>query len=248
MDTSSPSSSSLYILVIAHPDDECMFFLPTLLHFRSVVMVGAQVWVVCLSNGDYEGKGHLREAELKTACRIAGVHRCFCVNVLPDDPRATWPAATISRALDAVLKHETLNDDHHFSSLTLLTFDQGGVSGHSNHVDTYRGVQYWLSHHHKNTTTTTFQNKQVTGWKLATVSNIFVKYIPLLWLPCVLYFHLFPPAGWCLYWTSSIRLVWRAMAAHSSQFVWYRRLSVVFSQYSYSNAWSEIQILKKKNE
>jgi hypothetical protein len=25
-------------------------------------------------------------------------------------------------------------------------------------------------------------------------------------------------------------------------------LSVVFSQYSYSNAWSEIQILKKKNE
>jgi N-acetylglucosaminylphosphatidylinositol deacetylase len=244
MDTSSPSSSSLYILVIAHPDDECMFFLPTLLHFRSV-MGSAQVWVVCLSNGNYEGKGSLREMELKTACRIVGVHKCFCVNVLPDDPRATWPATTISRALDAVLL-ETLQQDDHFSSLTLLTFDQGGVSGHSNHVDTYRGVQYWLSHHHDHTNTTTFQNKLVTGWKLATVSNILVKYIPILWLPCRLYFHLFTPAGWCLYWTSSIRLVWRAMAAHSSQFVWYRRLSVVFSQYSYSNAWSEIQILKEE--
>ncbi len=30
-------------------------------------------------------------------------------------------------------------------------------------------------------------------------------------------------------------LVWRAMAAHYSQFVWYRRLSVVFSRYTYIN-------------
>lgn len=30
-------------------------------------------------------------------------------------------------------------------------------------------------------------------------------------------------------------LVWRAMAAHQSQFVWYRRLSVMFSRYTYIN-------------
>jgi hypothetical protein len=30
-------------------------------------------------------------------------------------------------------------------------------------------------------------------------------------------------------------LVWNAMKAHHSQFVWYRRLFVVFSRYSYAN-------------
>lgn len=36
-------------------------------------------------------------------------------------------------------------------------------------------------------------------------------------------------------------LVWRAMAAHRSQFVWYRRLSVLFSRYTYINDIVEIQ-------
>ena len=31
------------------------------------------------------------------------------------------------------------------------------------------------------------------------------------------------------------KLVWNAMAAHGTQFVWYRRLSVLFSRYTYTN-------------
>ena len=145
MDSALPSSSSLYILVIAHPDDECMFFLPTLRHF--IHQQNAQVWVVCLSNGNYNGTGTLREVELQTACRIVGVQTCLCVNVLPDDPCTTWPATTIAQALNEVLLRNIQQAMHEFSTIHVLTFDQGGVSGHVNHVDTYRGVQYWLSHH-----------------------------------------------------------------------------------------------------
>lgn len=35
--------------------------------------------------------------------------------------------------------------------------------------------------------------------------------------------------------------VWKAMAAHYSQFVWYRRLSVLFSRYTYCNVLKEIR-------
>jgi len=37
-------------------------------------------------------------------------------------------------------------------------------------------------------------------------------------------------------------LVWRAMAAHHSQFVWYRRLSVMFSRYTYINDLEKVPI------
>ena len=37
-------------------------------------------------------------------------------------------------------------------------------------------------------------------------------------------------------------LVWKAMAAHYSPFVWYRRLSVMFSRYTYINDLQKIQI------
>ena len=51
------------------------------------------------------------------------------------------------------------------------------------------------------------------------------------------------------------RLAWRAMAAHRSQFVWYRRLSVLFSRYTYVNDLRKLSIelpllptLSKKEE
>ncbi|EJK70049.1 hypothetical protein THAOC_08630 [Thalassiosira oceanica] len=37
-------------------------------------------------------------------------------------------------------------------------------------------------------------------------------------------------------------LVWRSMAAHASQFVWYRRLFVVFSRYTYINDTSRLEV------
>lgn len=53
--TSSPKSlgaAKAALLVIAHPDDESMFFAPALQHLRRA---GAQLWVLCLSKGAMRG-------------------------------------------------------------------------------------------------------------------------------------------------------------------------------------------------
>jgi N-acetylglucosaminylphosphatidylinositol deacetylase len=42
-------------------------------------------------------------------------------------------------------------------------------------------------------------------------------------------------------------LNWKVMAAHQSQFVWYRRLFVVFSCYTYCNKLKLISRSRKKN-
>ena len=46
------------LLVIAHPDDESMFFVPTILQEKNL-------HVLCLSSGDFHGLGKVREQELR---------------------------------------------------------------------------------------------------------------------------------------------------------------------------------------
>ncbi len=43
------------------------------------------------------------------------------------------------------------------------------------------------------------------------------------------------------FFTFHPKLTWMAMAAHHSQFVWYRRLSVLFSTYTYINSLDEMK-------
>lgn len=210
--------SPLYILVIAHPDDESMFFAPTLLALE-------RVWVISLSNGNYDGLGRIREKELKQACDILGVEQVFCLNAFEDNPHTPWDARDIAYVLEKTLTETTC--PHEEQEIRILTFDNKGVSGHANHVDTYRGVQYWLS--------STLRRRNTKGWTLETISNPLRKYLPPLWL-----------LVWKREESSSEYtchtpwLVWKAMAAHASQFVWYRRLSVIFSHYTYHNHWHEI--------
>lgn len=54
------------LLVIAHPDDECMFFLPTLLALRRSHLA---LYLLCLSTGNAYGKGDVRLHELRHVCR-----------------------------------------------------------------------------------------------------------------------------------------------------------------------------------
>lgn len=58
------------VLVIAHPDDEVMFFLPSLLALKGS---GISCHLLCLTNGDYDGLGKVREKELDRSCRKLGM-------------------------------------------------------------------------------------------------------------------------------------------------------------------------------
>ena len=92
------------LLVIAHPDDECMFFTPTLRRLMSEMVVG--VYVLCLSTGDYDSKGSIRTAEVKKSCTTLGIPD-ENVTVLDhprlrDGPDEVWDRLLIS---DIVAQH-----------------------------------------------------------------------------------------------------------------------------------------------
>jgi LmbE family N-acetylglucosaminyl deacetylase len=91
------------VLVIAHPDDEVMFFTPTLL---SLSRAGHHLSILCLSNGNFEGIGNIRTNELIKSAAMFGI-ATKDVYVL-DDPQLqdgmynTWP----TKAIEAhVLRH-----------------------------------------------------------------------------------------------------------------------------------------------
>jgi N-acetylglucosaminylphosphatidylinositol deacetylase len=109
------------LFVIAHPDDEAMFFVPTI---RALVerqparprqqqqLTGAddisatEVHVLCLSSGNYDGLGATRTRELQAAARVLGVTRAQTIEhaQLQDGPRSPWPAEVVAAHVAAYVK------------------------------------------------------------------------------------------------------------------------------------------------
>ncbi len=61
------------LLVTAHPDDEAMFFAPTILSLANRQEIA--LFHVCLSNGNADGLGETRKAELGYSLDILGISR-----------------------------------------------------------------------------------------------------------------------------------------------------------------------------
>jgi N-acetylglucosaminylphosphatidylinositol deacetylase len=133
--TTTTPAGKRYLLVIAHPDDECMFFGPTMLNLS-----GARntVHVLCLSNGDADGLGQVRERELVESCVRLGVHalhiECFDHKDLQDSMTARWTPEAVADAVKRYLATQEPFD-------ALITFDEGGVSGHPNHASILPGLE-----------------------------------------------------------------------------------------------------------
>jgi N-acetylglucosaminylphosphatidylinositol deacetylase len=241
-------SSAVYVLVIAHPDDESMFFVPTI---RSLVTAGERVWILCLTTGDYDGLGKQREKELNRAGNLLGVSKVMIVND-KDHPKERWPIPSVSSAIQQALENEILSNPE-CERFVLLTFDQHGVSGHVNHIDTFHGVCELVKQNSTISSTAGSNHKTkdiispvaIEAWQLESERNLFFKYVPVLsWL--LFFLALFTTTSPVLgkredsqlrraYRFHEPLMNWRAMAAHESQFVWYRRLFVIFSCYTYVN-------------
>lgn len=67
------------LLVTAHPDDECMFFTPSVRHFKGR---GDRLDLLCLSTGNFDGKGHVRRGELEKSAAVLGINSVTII----DDP------------------------------------------------------------------------------------------------------------------------------------------------------------------
>ena len=248
------------MLVISHPDDEAMFFGPTLESLKKTKMITTKVFCICLSNGNASGLGQTRAKELKkSTLEVFKLDGCVIADSedLQDGMDNVWPLEEIANVV-----HECVQ---HYSPDVILTFDERGVSKHPNHVQTHRGVMRFI-----------------VEAKLGAIPN--AEYteenVPEVWvLETTPFYRTF--MGAMDYWASVITtttrkkkgskntsnerscstnsssslaagasskssssvmfcsrnpsLVLEAMRTHATQWVWYRKLYVAFSRYSLLN-------------
>ncbi|XP_021104640.1 N-acetylglucosaminyl-phosphatidylinositol de-N-acetylase isoform X2 [Heterocephalus glaber] len=263
-------AGSQTLLMIAHPDDEAMFFAPTVL---GLVRLKHQVSLLCFSAGNYYNQGEIRKKELLQSCDVLGIppsrvmiidsripvnplllslsswevrrkrkrgleywyltlNHLFEVRDFPDDPGVQWDTEHVASVL---LQHIKVNGIN-----LVVTFDAGGVSGHSNHVALYAAVRALHSEgkfpkgfpgcaQTCNPSASTSQSTGITGCSVLTLQsvNVLRKYFSILDLP------------WSLLQMQDVLFVLtseevsrakKAMSCHRTQLLWFRRLYIFFSR------------------
>ncbi|KEP66478.1 UNVERIFIED_CONTAM: N-acetylglucosaminylphosphatidylinositol deacetylase [Hammondia hammondi] len=248
-------------LVVAHPDDEVMFFTPTLALLRDF-SEHVQVHLLCLSTGNAGGLGRVRSQEFLNAARLFGVENRNAL-VLDDEAlQDGWELWSPERVADVV---EEFIEKNEIS--TIFTFDERGVSRHPNHISVFRGIRLLYErqraggnagpggserqraegkdarggvtkrgrHSHERGETRTRQ----TDVYLLQSHGIFRKYMGVLDVVLSTVACRKKPNR-----IASVKLTpflsIRGMRSHWSQFVWFRWMFVFFSSYTYTNVFDRI--------
>ncbi|XP_065588082.1 N-acetylglucosaminyl-phosphatidylinositol de-N-acetylase [Cyrtonyx montezumae] len=205
------------LLVTAHPDDEVMFFAPTLL---GLGRASARLAVLCCSAGNYYNQGEIRKKELEQSCCLLGIPASSVTVVdhrsLPDNPSVEWDTQLLA---SFVLKHIEANNIN-----LVVTFDAEGVSGHANHISLYTALRYLHS-----------EQKLPSGCRVLVLEsvNLLRKYISILDVPlsCLL-----PRDALFILTEEETEQARRAMQCHRSQLLWFRRIYMLFSRYMVINS------------
>ncbi|VIO96326.1 Uncharacterized protein BM_BM6741 [Brugia malayi] len=220
------------LLVIAHPDDETMFFTPTLHGLR---LSGSNIYMLCISTGNSNGLGVKRKYELASAFIVHGLSLDNLTILNYDnfqDGFIQWSKEELAKV---ILRHMQMLDVD-----LVITFDEGGVSAHPNHIGCFRALQYLYTNGLIPAGVQIFVLESVSFWR---------KYVILL-DALISSFH-----STFLYISSPLLYItaWRAMWAHRSQLVWFRCLYMLFSRYVLINTLKRIHaqprypVLKKKS-
>ncbi|KAF9923407.1 hypothetical protein FBU30_006541 [Linnemannia zychae] len=245
-----PLRQTSIVLVIAHPDDEVMFFGPTLAEL-SRPEHGNTIRVLCMSNGNHDGLGEVRKKELVASVKSFGIRESHVTILereeLQDGPKNLWDPSLVGDQMNLFAKKHNIE--------TIITFDEKGVSGHINHIALYVGLTYFIQ---------TFKERTPvkTCYVLKSVSLI-RKYISIFDLPFTMlstealmpqFSQLLGLSGSAalaggstnsvrnranirpqelLYVSSPAAVVQarKAMEKHESQMVWFRKIYVLFSRY-----------------
>lgn len=213
------------LLVIAHPDDETMFFGPLILN---LVEADKHIEILCLSQGESNDLGQQRARELASVAHELGpkVHLTIISDTrLPDEMDSSWDEEIISSYIEKRLIMLG-------NRPTIVTFDSHGVSGHMNHRSISKALEKFRS-----------RPKDFFDriYYLESV-NIFRKYISLLdALVAYLLQLLFSshPVG-CQHITVGLNFhqskeLRRLLFLHESQMLWFRQLYSLFARYMFIN-------------
>mmetsp|Transcript_8104 Transcript_8104/g.24076 ORF Transcript_8104/g.24076 Transcript_8104/m.24076 type:complete len:149 (-) Transcript_8104:133-579(-) len=120
-----------------------------------------------------------------------------------------------------------------FNPDMVITFDSYGVSGHSNHRAVHLGIQRLIQRRMCTAESTTHATHW-RAWQLVSTS-VLQKFLGPVSVPMALW-EAARSGGWLEAFTVAAPLdVVHAMACHRSQWVWFRKLFVLFSRYTYVN-------------
>ena len=102
----------------------------------------------------------------------------------------------------------------------IITFDDEGVSGHTNHKATFHGVKELMT-------------KKMIDVEVMTLTTygILRKYIGAIDINFIL------PNEWHAFWFNNCA-AYSNLAAHESQLVWFRKFFIILSRYTYVNSFS----------
>jgi len=209
-----------YLIITAHPDDEIMFFAPTIIGLRKQ---GFKVKILCLSTGNYDKKGEIREVEIKNCVKLLGVTEENVTVLdhpgLQDNPKQFWYPTAVSKVIS-----EHINPD----ISAIITFDRMGISGHVNHRSVYEGIRYYINQNGNKAMPAVFTLKTVSV--LRKYSSIFDT---IFSLNAFLMPHAYSVGDRALFVSGldEIYLAQKAMRQHKSQMVWFRWLYILFSRY-----------------
>ncbi|KAF2670324.1 putative N-acetylglucosaminyl phosphatidylinositol de-N-acetylase [Microthyrium microscopicum] len=244
------------LLVTAHPDDESLFFGPTVLGLQKVGNA-KHLRILVFSSGNNYGIGETRKAEAKEACKRIGAAECVVLDRkdIQDNPKVWWDQDVIKKVVKEKIKE--------WQSDSVLTFDSGGVSGHINHRAVSAAIVSLA------TTSSSFP----PTFMLRTVPTFVPprKYIGILDLPltCLRFTFRIMKAfvyngqgrewtpldvkNWAGYektglfvsswstWRHNVGVFW----AHESQNSWDRRLYMLVSRYMWFNDITKVELKEK---
>ncbi|ODV83726.1 hypothetical protein CANARDRAFT_29713 [[Candida] arabinofermentans NRRL YB-2248] len=127
------------VLVTAHPDDESMFFAPTLIELAKS-NYGNRIHLICFSDGNFDGLGKIRSEEISKSATFLGIDSVKVLDYA-DNIKLSWDSEDIVNTLTTELAELELT----LPQLVILTFDDAGVSSHPNHISLFNGVSKFMN-------------------------------------------------------------------------------------------------------
>jgi N-acetylglucosaminylphosphatidylinositol deacetylase len=233
-------SSYRLLLVVAHPDDECLFFAPTLRVLRR--QFAANLSLLVFSRGNHKGLGQIRANELSRSCSTLEIpqERCISLDLLniQDNPEVWWPEQQLIPIIDEYIRLWSID--------LLVSFDQHGISGHINHRALASAVRVVTK---TNNSTRIKMSYELTSVgvirKYSSIIDFYLIFIS--WIPRMMHsllsflvpFKIIPSID-----ASSLLLIntphdyvvaRQAFAHHPSQYSWDRYLYLITSRYMFVN-------------
>ncbi|CAO1628744.1 unnamed protein product [Parajaminaea phylloscopi] len=221
-----PSSKVLFLL--AHPDDEVMFFSP-LINALLTLLPAASIFGISVSVGQAGGSaqdlGATRARELVAAYGAFDVPASNVVAIddaaLPDGMTETWQTEAIVQAVRNATRSGATSARWPTQFDAIVTFDSAGISNHPNHAGVADAASSVAS-------LFAAEGRRPAVWRLRSVP-LYQKYGSLphailarIWSTRSMFPHQRHDCAYVLAAPGQYMRSLAAMRAHASQLVWFR--------------------------